>query len=34
VGEKQRVEFMLYKDDGAEPYLKLHLWIDVTEADG
>ncbi|MCL0091512.1 DUF1616 domain-containing protein [Dehalococcoidales bacterium] len=30
-GEKQKVEFLLFKDEEAEPYLKLHLWIDVSE---
>ena len=31
-GEKQRVEFLLYKHEGIEPYLEaLHLWIDVRE---
>ncbi|MCL0052922.1 DUF1616 domain-containing protein [Dehalococcoidales bacterium] len=28
-GKEQKVEFLLYKDREAEPYLKLHLWIDV-----
>jgi len=32
VGENQKVEFLLYKDDEAEPCLEpLHLWVDVTE---
>ena len=30
-GENQKVEFWLYKDDEAEPHLKLHLYIDVEE---
>lgn len=29
-GEKQKVEFWLYRDGGSEPYLKpLYLWINV-----
>ena len=31
VGETQKVEFLLYKNGESEPYLKLHLWIDVKE---
>lgn len=32
VADNQKVEFVLYKDGGSEPYLKpLHLWISVTE---
>lgn len=31
-GEKQKVEFLLYKDGEPKPYLEpLHLWIDVVE---
>lgn len=31
-GEKRKVEFFLYKDGEAEPYLEpLRLWVDVTE---
>lgn len=32
-GERQKVEFWLYKNDEAEPYFEgpLHLYIDVTE---
>ncbi|MCL0091663.1 DUF1616 domain-containing protein [Dehalococcoidales bacterium] len=30
-GKEQKVEFLLFKDEKAEPYLKLHLWIDVSE---
>jgi uncharacterized membrane protein len=30
VGENQRVEFLLFKEGGSEPYRSLHLWIDVT----
>lgn len=29
MGERQKVEFLLYKDEASEPYLKLHLWINV-----
>jgi len=32
VGEDQKVEFLLYKDDESQPYQKLHLWLDVKEA--
>lgn len=32
VGEFQKVEFLLYKDDDIEPYLKpTYLWINVSE---
>ena len=31
-GENQRVEFYLYKNNGAEPYLKLHLFVNVKSA--
>ncbi len=30
-GNNQKVEFLLYKDGENEPYLKLHLWVDVKE---
>ena len=31
-GDSQKVEFLLYMNEGSEPYLKpLHLWIDVKE---
>ena len=30
-GDDQKVEFLLYKDGEGEPYLKLHLWVDVKE---
>jgi len=30
-GEHQKVEFLLYKDGEAKPYLGLHLWVDVSE---
>lgn len=29
-GEKQKVEFWLYKSGEGEPYQELHLWVDVT----
>jgi uncharacterized membrane protein len=34
-GDKQRVEFWLYKDNGVEPYLQdpLRLYIDVRQPD-
>ncbi len=28
-GDQQKVEFLLYKDGQGEPYLNLHLWINV-----
>ncbi len=31
-GANQKVEFLLYKGLSSEPYLALHLWIDVEEA--
>ena len=30
-GDNQKVEFLLYKNEESEPYLKLYLWIDVKE---
>jgi uncharacterized membrane protein len=30
-GEDQKVEFGLYKNGEKEPYLELHLWVDVAE---
>lgn len=30
-GDSQKVEFLLYKGGESEPYLKLHLWVDVKE---
>jgi uncharacterized membrane protein len=30
-GDGQKVEFLLYKNGEVEPYLRLHLWLDVTE---
>ncbi len=32
-GEDQKVEFLLYKGEETEPYLALHLWLDVREAE-
>jgi uncharacterized membrane protein len=29
VGNNQKVEFLLYRDEGTNPYLSLTLWIDV-----
>ena len=31
VEDDQRVEFLLYKNDGSEAYLTLHLWVDGTQ---
>lgn len=33
VGEVQRVEFLLYRNDESEPYLELFLWLDVKGAE-
>ena len=30
-GDDQKVEFLLYKGEGDEPYLALHLWVDVKQ---
>ena len=30
-GDGQKVEFLLYKSEEGEPYLKLHLWVNVKE---
>jgi uncharacterized membrane protein len=30
-GNNQQVDFLLYQDSGTEPYLTLHLWIDVKQ---
>jgi uncharacterized membrane protein len=30
VGDKQKVEFLLYKEGAAEVYNSLHLWVDVA----
>lgn len=30
-GTNQKVEFLLYKGEGSEPYLTLRLWLDVQE---
>jgi uncharacterized membrane protein len=29
IGDHQKVEFLLYKDEGTNAYLSLNLWIDV-----
>jgi uncharacterized membrane protein len=29
-GEKQKVEFLLYREQDSEPYRRLHLWVDVV----
>ena len=29
-GPDQKVEFLLYMGEDAEPYLTLHLWVDVV----
>jgi len=31
VGDSQKVEFILYKDEESEPYQNLHLWVNVQE---
>ena len=33
-GDDQKVEFLLYRDGGGEPYRSLRLWIDVAEKEG
>ena len=30
IGEHQKVEFLLFRDEVVEPYLQLHLWINVN----
>ncbi|MFC1864773.1 DUF1616 domain-containing protein [Chloroflexota bacterium] len=30
-GDNQKVEFLLYNDEENEPYLELHLWVNVKE---
>lgn len=30
VGDNQKVEFLLYKDDDAQPYSGLHIWVNVS----
>ena len=30
-GDEQKVEFLLYKEGEAEPYLKLHIWLNVEQ---
>ena len=32
-GDDQKVEFVLYKGDGIDPYLTLYLWLDVKDAE-
>ena len=29
-GEDQKVEFLLFKNEGSQPYLRLHFWVDVA----
>ena len=29
IGQSQKVEFLLFKEGQAEPYISLHLWLDV-----
>lgn len=29
-GDNQKVEYLLYKNGQGEPYLRLHLWVDVN----
>ena len=29
VGDKQKVEFLLYRQGQSEAYRRLHLWVDV-----
>lgn len=31
VGDNQKVEFLLYKNERSKPYLTLHLWVNVKE---
>lgn len=31
IGDKQKVEFLLFKEGETAPYLSLHLWIDVVQ---
>ena len=33
VGENQKVEFLLFKVGEDEPYLSLHLWLDVKKGE-
>lgn len=30
-GDSQKVEFLLYKNGEDEPYLKLHLWVNIKQ---
>ena len=32
-GDDQKLEFLLYKGEGIDPYLTLYLWLDVKEAE-
>jgi uncharacterized membrane protein len=32
-GDNQKVEFILYKDNEAEPYRSLHIWVNVVTQD-
>jgi uncharacterized membrane protein len=34
IGENQKVEFSLYKDNAATPYLNLHLFVNVKQGSG
>ncbi|MFC1958258.1 DUF1616 domain-containing protein [Chloroflexota bacterium] len=31
VGDRQKVEFLLYKNEGNEVYLSVHFWVNVQE---
>jgi len=33
VGDNEKVEFLLYRQDQTEVYQELHLWVDVIEAE-
>jgi len=33
IGDNQKVEFLLFKDSSADPYIYLHLWIDVKSVE-
>lgn len=30
-GEKQQIQFLLYKNGQVQPYLELHLWVNITQ---
>ncbi len=32
IGARQKVEFLLFRDESNEPYLRLHLWINVNQS--